>query len=78
LEGSKIPYGKTVVSRPLTHAAGIGFQLKKGPFEVVKGEYCTEFISTDKEFRVFVAGNKTLVCSREKARKDDSDICRSN
>jgi predicted ATP-grasp superfamily ATP-dependent carboligase len=74
----KVPKNKLVVYRPTSHAAGKDFQLKKGPFQIPNGFYATEFIKTDKEVRVFVCGNKTLTCSREKAKKSDSDICRSN
>ena len=74
----KVPKGKLVVYRPTSHSSGKDFLLKKGPFEIPKGFYATEFIRTDKEVRVFVCGHKTLTCSREKAKKSDSDICRSN
>jgi len=73
-----VPNKKIVVFRPKTHSSGQGFQLLKGPFNIVSESYATEYIKTEKEIRVFVCGNKTLTCSREKAKKADSDICRSN
>lgn len=73
-----VPSRKTVVYRPTSHAKGSGFSLKAGPFLIQKGYYATEFIKTKKEVRVFVCGNRTMTCSREKGKKSDSDVCRSN
>jgi hypothetical protein len=75
---NKVPSNRLVVYRPTAHAGGKDFNVKRGPFNIPQGYYATQFIKTNKEVRVFVCGNKTLTCSREKAKKDDSDICRSN
>ena len=74
----KVPAKVTAVFRPTQHAGGANFQLKKGPFNIPNGYYATEFIKTDKEVRVFVCGNRTITCSREKGKQSDSDVCRSN
>ena len=74
----KIPSRKTAVYRPTQHAGGSNFKLQKGPFIIEPNHYATEFIRTNREIRVFVCGNKSLTCSREKGKKSDSDICRSN
>ena len=66
-----VPKGRKCVYRKTAHAFGEGFKLKKGGFKVEDGHYATDFISTKREVRVFVAGNKTLCCSRKKTNKKD-------
>lgn len=73
-----VPKGKYAVVRPKSHAGGAGFQLIKGPYAIPDGHYATEFVRTEKEIRIFCCGSKTITCSREKGKKTDSDICRSN
>ncbi len=74
----KTPRGTMVVKRPTAHTGGTDFEVVKGGFKINKGFYCTQFIKTKTEVRVFLCGQKTLTCSRKKSNKQDSDICRSN
>ncbi len=75
---SKIPSRKYAILRTKQHSSGQNFQVVKGPLPIPAGHYATSLIRTNKEVRIFLCGNKTMMCSREKAKKNDSDICRSN
>lgn len=74
-----VPKGKTVVYRPTTHAAGAGFFVTNGPFEVEEGHYATEFFKTDVEYRMFFCGNKTMCARRipNRTHKPTKYTCRS-
>lgn len=73
----KVPAGVQVVYRPKNHAGGVGFELRRGPFDLDGNHYATQYIPTNREIRVFVCGQRTLTCSRIKPANVASDICRS-
>jgi hypothetical protein len=77
----KIPKGITAVVRPETHSAGYGFEVVTGPHELKNGNYATEFIQTDTEYRVWFAGDRTIHGQRvnlDKKSKPEQYPCRSN
>jgi glutathione synthase/RimK-type ligase-like ATP-grasp enzyme len=77
----EVPKGKTVVKRYKNHAAGANFEIVKGPFKIPEGFYCSEFVDTKTEVRVFICGDKTLTCSRALLKNgldNNHELCRSN
>ena len=75
-----IPKDTLAVVRPLEHAAGNGFSVKKGPFKIEPGTYGTKFIKTDTEYRVWFCGDKTMCGRRVKMKVNETQeyACRSN
>lgn len=55
--GDKTPEGKMVVYRPTKHTQGSSFKVVPGGFTVDPDFYATEWIDTDKEFRVWFVNN---------------------
>lgn len=81
---TKVPKGKLVVRRPINHTGGDGFSVQTGPITLLKDrEYATQFIKTDKEFRVYYCANgggKFMMCRRvtfSKRRQAEKFQCRS-
>lgn len=81
---SRVPKGKLVVRRPMHHSAGNGFSVQRGFIQLHKGEeYATQYIKTDKEFRVYYCANgggKFMLCRRvtyNKKRQAEKHPCRS-
>lgn len=77
-------YGLFVV-RPRSHQCGIGFRVveaKGKPINLNAWEYATEFFRTEKEFRVWFVGNRTIRARRapivEKKQGNEKFPCRSN
>lgn len=77
-------YGLFVV-RPLSHQGGSGFKVietKGRPIELGGYQYATEFLHTDREFRVWFVGNRTIRARRapmaEKGQGAEKFPCRSN
>lgn len=67
---NQVPKGKLAVYRNQEHSSGKSFTVQKGPFKIDEYRYATEFIKTDKEFRVFFCNNKTMMCRRVTYRAD--------
>lgn len=65
-----VPAGQLAVYRPVEHSGGKGFAVKEGPFQIESGNYATEYIVTDKEFRAWVCNGKVLFAQRVTKRKD--------
>lgn len=76
----KVPKGALAVVRPIEHSAGSEFSVQKGPFAVKPGTYATRFIKTDREYRVWFCGDKTMVGRRVKMQCNEEQEypCRSN
>lgn len=74
---SKVPDGVLAVYRPITHAAGEGFTVKEGPFDVEDGKYATRFIPTNYEYRIWFANGHTLRARRVSSRDKAKYPCRS-
>lgn len=77
-------YGLFVI-RPLSHQAGSGFRVveaKGRPINLNGYEYATEFLRTDREFRVWFVGDRTIRARRdamrEKGQGGEKYPCRSN
>ena len=61
----EVPNGVKAVVRPHEHSSGNGFSVVNGPIDIDWREmYGTEFIPTEKEFRCWWVGNKTMVGRR--------------
>jgi hypothetical protein len=77
----KVPSGKTAVVRPFVHeCAGKDFKIQKGPFNIPQGYYATEYLETDREYRVWFCNGKTLVVKRVPPTEDlrgQKNPCRS-
>jgi glutathione synthase/RimK-type ligase-like ATP-grasp enzyme len=76
-----VPAGITAVLRPLEHAAGRDFIIKKGPYAFDSGWYATEFLKTDEEYRVWFCGGATFYAKRVALHGEDENNdypCRSN
>ncbi len=76
----KVPAGIKVVIRPIQHAGGNDFSIQKGPLDIEYDYYATEFIETDKEFRVWFCGDAMFACRRVALTDADEKAfpCRSN
>lgn len=75
---TEVPRNKYAVVRPETHSAGSGFQIVKGPFSVPVWHYASEFIKTDKEYRVWFADGKTFAGQRVALNGESEEMpCRS-
>jgi hypothetical protein len=65
---TKVPAKKLIVRRPVNHSGGSDFAVCKGPAILRRGaEYATDYIKTDKEFRVYYCANnggQFLLCRR--------------
>lgn len=61
---NSVPKGKLVVIRPLAHARGEDFQVKKGPLKLKEGFYAADFIKCNKEIRAFYCNGKVMVVTR--------------
>ena len=74
-----VPAGILAVVRPMEHAAGDGFSVKKGPFNLTEGTYATRYIQTDAEYRVWFCGNRTILGRRVKMQCNETEKypCRS-
>lgn len=59
-----VPRGKMAVVRPLSHEAGIDFQIVTGPYVIPWGYYTSEFVETDTEYRVWFAHDRTFAGQR--------------
>ena len=69
----EVSKNRLVVYRSIWHSNGKGFKVEKGPFKIKKEYYATQWIKTDKEFRVFYCNNnggQFLLCRRITYRKD--------
>lgn len=76
---SLVPRGEYAVVRPESHAAGSGFQVVEGPFVVPAWHYASEFVKTDKEYRVWFADGKTFAGQRVALHGESNKMpCRSN
>ena len=76
----KVPSGVLAVIRPFEHAAGSGFNVVEGPYEVPRGTYGTRFLKTPTEYRVWFCGDQTM-CGRRvkmKINEEQKYPCRSN
>jgi hypothetical protein len=78
--GRKVPEGKEAVVRFIEHSHGKDFQILKGPLALNEGQFATEFIKTDTEYRVWFCGGATFAAKRiALSEEDKSDFpCRSN
>jgi hypothetical protein len=76
----KVPTGTLAVIRPLEHAAGNGFNVVEGPYDVPRGTYGTRFLQTPTEYRVWFCGDQTMCGRREKMKINEEQKypCRSN
>jgi hypothetical protein len=76
----KVPTGVLAVIRPMEHAAGNGFNVVEGPYDVQRGTYGTRFLQTPTEYRVWFCGNQTMCGRRVKMRINEEQKypCRSN
>lgn len=72
-----VPKDVLAVYRPVTHSAGEGFKVKKGPFEVASGYYATRFIPSEWEYRVWFANGHTLRAKRVSSKDKAKYPCRS-
>lgn len=76
---STIPEGIKAVLRGNTHHCGSNLEVVDGPFRVEAG-YATEFLPSQKEFRVWFCNNNTIAAKR--FNYDDNEegefVCRSN
>ena len=74
-----VPKEVLAVIRPIFHAAGNGFCVKKGPLKLERGTYGTRFLKTDSEYRVWFCGKRTFCGKREKieCNKEQEYPCRS-
>lgn len=59
-----VPNRQNAVIRPFRHSSGDDFNVVNGPFYIPQNYYGTQFINTDTEYRVWFAGNKTLLARR--------------
>ena len=78
---TKVPNGLTVVVRPINHASGNDFKIKKGPINLNVGEeYASEFIDTDTEIRAWFINDKIIIAKRVplSINNDENIKCRSN
>lgn len=66
----KVPKGVLAIIRPTVHSGGSGFQVYTGPQDIPQGYYSTEFLDTDKEYRVFFCGNETMCATRASIKED--------
>jgi hypothetical protein len=76
----KVPTGVLAVIRPFEHAAGSGFNVVEGPYDVPRGTYGTRFLKTPNEYRVWFCGDRTM-CGRRvkmKINEEQKYPCRSN
>ncbi|RTK99469.1 MAG: hypothetical protein EKK57_09435 [Proteobacteria bacterium] len=75
----KIPEGALAVVRPVEHTGGQNFKVVKGPYNLDNEEYGSEFVKTEKEFRVWFAGNALLTARRIKMKCNETTEypCRS-
>ena len=69
----KVPTKVLAVVRPIEHSSGNGFSVEEGPFDVKPGTYATSFIKTDREYRVWFCGDKTMVGRRVKMESNPSE-----
>ena len=76
----KVPTGVLAVIRPFEHAAGSGFNVVEGPYDVPRGTYGTRFLQTPSEYRVWFCGDRTM-CGRRvkmKINEEQKYPCRAN
>lgn len=52
-----VPKNKLVVYRNVWHSNGDGFKVEKGPFKIKTKHYATQWIKTNKEYRVWYCKN---------------------
>lgn len=73
-----VPDGSLVVVRPIEHAGGSDFSVKRGPLDLDYGyEYATDYIKTKTEYRVWFINGRTM-CARRARSADKSEYpCRS-
>lgn len=78
--GDRVPKGKTAVLRPCQHSGGEGFSIVNGPFDIPEDYYCTSFIASNFEFRVWFAGQATMFARRMPMQGQGGEKypCRSN
>lgn len=76
----KVPAGVLAVVRPIEHAAGNGFKVVEGPYDIPRGAYGTRFLQTPTEYRVWFCGDQTMCGRRVKMQinEDQQYPCRSN
>ena len=78
-----VPKNKLAVYRSIWHSSGNGFKVNKGPFKIDKEHYATQWIKTNKEFRVWYCknnGGQFLMARRvtyNKQRLKEKFKCRS-